>query len=207
MHTKHHPSVDFHRQQTALIKEGYLSTSMLFGYVNAARELNDLKPYRSLNSMQQTLTRKNIEPRIVFFGSSKRHRLWWPAAKTAAILCEVRQRDNDTFLPREATDEELMTGDWADCIVTARLTGIRKNRVSRIGSHNPQFTRMHPITRARLFHVPSIREKGYYRDVAFIRKHFGDVAADAMIALRPQKKWTTGGCSKTAVYAPELAHI
>lgn len=68
-------------------------------------------------------------------------------------------------------------------------------------------TRLHPITNDRLYHVPSVREYGYYRTTSYIRQHFGDTAADALIALRPQKKYNTGGCIKTLVYCPDLAHL
>ena len=180
---------------------------MLFGYVCAIRELNGLKPYKFVASMENSITRNNLPGKLVKMGIGGKLRKWYKKNETAAALCQIRQKNHDAFLSNPATDDEIVSGDWLDINATHRLTGIRKNRISKIGSHHMELTRLHPVTNDRLYFVPGIRELGYFRDIAFIRQHFGDLAADALLKLRPQKKWSTGGCCKTAVYCPELAHL
>lgn len=202
------PAADYHRQENALIKQGYLNVPMLFGYVCAMREAHGLKPFTSRQSLEATLYRRNLPHILVHFGNStKVYRRWYKRDETVAALCEIRQKDHDTFLSNPATDAELISGDWLNLTATHRLTGIQKKRISKIGSDHLQLTRLHPVTNDRLYHVPSVRDYGYWRTTSYIRQHFGDTAADALIALRPQRKYTTGGCTKTLVYCPDLAHL
>lgn len=200
------PGAAYRRLERQLIKDGYLNTPMLFGYVCAMREANGLPPYSTRCSMVNALERYNIPFKEVFY-AGKTYRRWYKRDTTAAALCTIRKKDHDAFLSNPATDDELTSGDWLDITATHRLTGIRKKRISKIGSDHLDITRLHPVTNDRLYHVPSVREYGYYRTTSYIRQHYGDTAADALIALRPQKKYSTGGCMKTLVYCPDLAHL
>ena len=201
------PTVEYHREQNKLIQEGYLSTQMLFGYINAIRKMFDLKPYTNLCSMTQALSRHRFQPRIHCMGNSKRYRNWWKTDEVVPVLCEIRQRDQIAFLSKTATEKELNSGEWQDVIITSRLTGISRKRVSSLGSHNKGLTRVHPYTQARLFHVPSIREKGYYRSSSFVRKVMGDETTDALLKTRPTKTVDFEQHNIRYIYTPELAHL
>lgn len=200
------PGALFRRMERELVRNGYLNISMLFGYVCAMREANGLKPYASKCSMITALERYNLPFKLVKYAGNTVRR-WYHRTTTAAALCEIRQRDHDAFLSTPASDAELVSGEWLDIVATERLTGIKRKRISSIGGHHIEITRLHPKTNTRLFHVPSVRDYGYWRDSAYIRKMYGDNAADALLHFRPQKKYITGGCRKTLVYCPDLAHL
>lgn len=201
------PTVEYHREQNNLIKKGYLSTHMLFGYINAMRRVFDLKPYTNLVSMQQTLARHRVEPHIQYAGKSKRYRNWWKVDEVAPLFLEIRQRDQKAFLSPAATEEELNSGEWQDCITTERLTGIKRKRLSSLGSHNLTACRIHPYTQARLYHLPTIRKIGYYRSSSYVRKVLGDDTTEALLVTRPLKIVDYKGQEIRYIYAPELAHL
>lgn len=202
-----HPSACYTKEKNTLIQQGYYTTDMLFGYVNAMRRLVDLKPYTSIISLQQTLRRHNIQPRAVCHGTSRRYRNWWKLDEVAPLLLNIRERDQKAFLSKDATEDELNSGDWQDVITTSRVTGIRKARLTSLGSHNLHATRVHPYTQERLYHVPSMREIGYYRDTNYLYKLFGVDQANALIATRPIKTIKSDFCNKRMIYCPELAHL
>lgn len=195
------------REKNRLIQEGYLSTDMLFGYVNAIRKINGIKPYTNICSMQQSLARHNIQPRIYCHGNSRRYRNWWKADEVTPLLCTIRERDQKAFLSKTATEDELNSGDWQDVIATSRLTGIKRKRLTSLGSHNLHATRVHPYTQERLYHVPTIREIGYYRRTSFIRNVLGDEATETLLAARPVREYEFAGFNVRLVYTPELAHL
>lgn len=201
------PTVDFHREQNKLIQAGYLNTHMLFGYVNAMRKVFDLKPYQNIASITAALYRHKVEPRMHYFGKSKRYKNWWKTDDVAPLLLEIRQRDQKSFLSPVATEQELNTGEWQDVVTTARLTGISKKRLSSLGSHNLTACRVHPYTQARLYHLPTIREIGYYRKSSHVRKILGDEATDALLATRPLKIVNFEGHEQRYIYIPEIAHL
>ena len=201
------PSASYTKEKANLIKQGFYSTDMLFGYINALRKLNDLKPYTNVVSLQQTLARHHVQPRIFCHGNSKRYRNWWNVEEVTPILCSIRQRDQKAFLSKTATEEELNTGDWQDIIVTSRTTGITRKRLSRLGSHNLNATRVHPYTQERLYHIPTMREIGYYRDTAYLCRVLGIEATNALIATRPIKTVKSDFVNKRYIYTPELAHL
>ena len=180
---------------------------MLFGYINAIRKMFDLKPYTNLCSMTQALSRHRFQPRIHCMGNSKRYRNWWKTDEVVPVLCEIRQRDQIAFLSKTATEEELNSGDWQDVIVTSRLTGINRKRLTSLGSHNPHATRVHPYTQERLYHIPTMREIGYYRDTAYLCRVLGIEATNALIATRPIKTIESDFIRKRYIYTPELAHL
>lgn len=184
-----------------------MNLNMLYGYVSAMREVQGLKPYSNVVSMESAIRDHRLPCRLVRYGESKTYRRWWKADETAAALCAIRNRGKAAFHSNPATEEELASGDWQDVIVAARLTGIRKQRITDIGNHHPELTRMHPVTQDRLVHVPSIRELGYWREEYYLRKHLGDAAANALLETRPRKRKGPKGREKTYVYCPELAHL
>lgn len=199
--------VEYRRLEKTLLNEGFYNTHMMYGYVCAMREFLGLPPYKYVASMENAITRNNLAFKWVVMGCGGKKRKWFKKNEIGPALCQIRAKDHDAFLSLPASDEELASGDFLDINACARLTGIKKTRISKIGSNNLALTRLHPVTNDRLYFVPGVRERGYFRDLAFIRKHFGDIAADALLNLRPKKRWNAGGCFKTAVYCPELAHL
>lgn len=202
-----HPSACYIKEKNSLIQKGYYSTDMLFGHINAMRRLFDLKPYTNISSLRQAVDRHNILPLTVCHGTSSRYRCWWKVDEVTPLLCSIRQRDQKAFLSDEATEEELNSGDWQDVITTSRITGIRKKRLTSLGSHNLHATRVHPYTQERLYHVPTMRNIGYYRDTSFLYKLYGVDHANALIETRPVKTIESDFCRKRLIYCHELAHL
>lgn len=207
MHQKVYTADLYAERENELIREGYFNVNMCFGYVSAMRELNGLPPYKSKKSMVNSLRRHHVPFKIVRYGDTNIYRYWWKKEDVATLCCEIRRKDADPFLPLPATDKEIISGDWLDCVATSRLTGISKRRVSHIGDKHPELTRLHPIKNVRLYNVPSVREIGYWRDPSSLRKKYGETVVKALLSCRPLKKYKAGGFVKTLIYCPDLAHL